>query len=149
MSDFARPLDSLATFETRKSTGGPPVPVRYAVRQLLDQEYRKDALRRRSENRLARGSGHSRLEALGPGGDDKENADAGKKKRASISGGGKRDFFGRIVNEARPGSAGKGMESAGSKSAEKAEKRIWVSFHEGFSNAVRKPITLKGLLDSF
>ena len=27
--------------------------------------------------------------------------------------------------------------------------RIWVSFHEGFSNAVRKPITLRDLMESF
>lgn len=27
--------------------------------------------------------------------------------------------------------------------------RIWMSFNEGFSNAVRKPITLRDLMDGF
>lgn len=147
---FARPLDSLATFESRKITGGPPPPVRYAVRQVLDQEYRKDALRIRSENRLARGAGHSKLDVSGADGDDnKENVDVGSKKQTGTIGGAKRDFFGRIVNEARPGAAGRGMKGAAGKAVKKAEERVWVSFHEGFSNAVRKPITLKEFLDSF
>jgi chromosome transmission fidelity protein 18 len=54
------------------------------------------------------------------------------------------------VNETRPGSAGKGMESPAGHAVKKAEeRRVWVSFHEGYSNAVRKPITLKEFLDSF
>lgn len=147
---FDRPLDSLATFESKKTTGEPPAPVRYAVRQVLDQEYRRDALRIREENRLARGSGYSRLDTLATTNDDeKENAVPGKKKQAGTIAVGKRDFFGRIVNEARPGSAGKGNESAGGKAVKKAEERVWVSFHEGYSNAVRKPISLKEFLDSF
>jgi chromosome transmission fidelity protein 18 len=86
---------------------------------------------------------------LGTEHDDKENADATAKKKHISTVGGKRDFFGRLVNEARPGSAGKGMESAASKAVKKAEERVWVSFHEGYSNAVRKPVSLKELLDSF
>jgi chromosome transmission fidelity protein 18 len=139
----------LATFESRKTTGGPPAPVRYAVRQVLEQEYRRDALRIRSANRLARGTGPNRLDALGTEHDDKENTDAAAKKKHIGTIGGKRDFFGRLVNEARPGSAGKGMESTASKAVKKAEEKVWVSFHEGYSNAVRKPITLKEFLDSF
>lgn len=60
----------------------------------------------------------------------------------------KRDFFGRIINEARSGSAGKASKQS-RKEEQKDEGRVWVSFNEGFSNAVRKPITLKELLDSF
>ena len=64
---------------------------------------------------------------------------------------GKRDFFGRIVNDVRPTSAGKEKTANDSKSDTKAcqERRVWVSYHEGFSNAVRKPISLKEFLDSF
>ena len=29
------------------------------------------------------------------------------------------------------------------------ERKVWVSFHEGFSNAVRKPITLEELMRGF
>lgn len=150
---FARPLDSLARFESTKTTSssGPPAPVRYAVRQVLDQEHRREIQRIRSENRFARATGQNRLDAPHPGDDDnnKENATdtSGKKHVTAIAG--KRDFFGRIINEARPGSAGQGMASAASKAVQKAEERVWVSFHEGFSNAVRKPITLREFLDSF
>lgn len=129
-------------------TGGAPAPVRYAVRQVLDQEYRKSALRVRSENRLARDTAHCRLDALGANEDQKENTGAGSTKQA-ISIGGKRDFFGRIINEVTPGSAAKGAGSAAEKTLQQAGERVWVSFHEGYSNAVRKPITLKEFLSSF
>lgn len=106
----------------------------------------------RSENRFARATGQTRHEALdAPDDDDKENAvhitAAEKKRTAAVAG--KRDFFGRIINEARPGPAGPVTESAATKAVKKAEERVWLSFHEGFSNAVRKPITLREFLDSF
>ncbi|KAF7511875.1 hypothetical protein GJ744_003108 [Endocarpon pusillum] len=146
------PLDSLARFESTKTTSssGPPAPVRYAVRQVLDQEHRREIQRIRSENCSARATGQNRLDAPHTGDDgNKENAtDTSVKKNVSAAAG-KRDFFGRIINEARPGSAGQGMKSAASKAVQKAEERVWVSFHEGFSNAVRKPITLREFLDSF
>ena len=87
----------------------------------------------------------------------------------------KRDFFGRvIVNEervdgtsgsaggkARPGSrsgklkgsngggAGGGAGGSGADAGGAGGKgeRIWVSYHEGFSNAVRKPIGLRELME--
>jgi chromosome transmission fidelity protein 18 len=175
---FDRPLDTLATFHstnkiTTTTTGAPPpAPVRYAVRQVLDQEHRNELLRLRSVSRLARGASHSlgynELPASSGAADDdadddKENStlgnDSRKKKQANntamIIGGGKRDFFGRIiVNEAaRPGSAG-GKEmgvggGVGSAKRVAAEERVWVSFHEGYSNAVRKPVTLREFLGSF
>lgn len=65
----------------------------------------------------------------------------------------KRDFFGRVINNPRPPSAGKGASNEnGSRLtgvAKEEEPRVWVSFHEGYSNAVRKPITLTELLSSF
>lgn len=61
----------------------------------------------------------------------------------------KRDFFGRIINEVRPVSAG-GKSNAEDKAVSKDEEpRVWISFHEGYSNAVRKPLTLKELLENF
>ncbi len=134
--------------------GGAPAPVRYAVRQVLDQEHRRDMQRIRAENRFARATGPNRPDAADG---DKENAPhtatAEPKKRASAIAG-KRDFFGRIINEARPGPGGRETESATAAPGkavkkENAEERVWVSFHEGFSNAVRKPITLREFLDSF
>ena len=78
----------------------------------------------------------------------------GKVGRATGGGGGtkKRDFFGRtIVNdETRPvEAAGQGDEQAlkrRKQAVEQDENTVWITFHEGFSNAVRKPITLGELL---
>ena len=69
----------------------------------------------------------------------------------------KRDFFGRVIvnhespapaddEGARPGSKGQLVSGGGGK-GKKAEGRIWVSYHEGFSNAVRKPIGLRELME--
>lgn len=67
--------------------------------------------------------------------------------------GSKRDFFGRIIiHEARP-DRDDGDETADYRAkkrnrvpGEEEENKVWVSFHEGFSNAVRKPITLDELM---
>jgi chromosome transmission fidelity protein 18 len=58
----------------------------------------------------------------------------------------KRDFFGRPVAVPEPGSLED--EKAKKKEREKVagEQRVWITYHEGFSNAVRKPITLAELM---
>lgn len=172
-----RPLDTLSTFEssTKAATSGAAAPpVRYAVRQVLDQEHRKELLRLRSQTRLARHTGpnhshshpnhdsHPEPPIARDGGDDgganKENVGVSvtAKKRgdgsgSGLIGGAKRDFFGRVINEVRSGAVGKGLDggAASGKAVRTGEERVWVSFHEGFSNAVRKPITLREFLDSF
>lgn len=52
----------------------------------------------------------------------------------------KRDFFGRVI-EARP------LAELDSNSAERRAKReehkVWVTYHEGLNNAVRKPMSLQ------
>ena len=87
------------------------------------------------------------------GGTFKIDPTVGTESRKSKAHGVKRDFFGRIIiNETRP-SKNDGDE-ASDKSAkerkpvggEEGENKVWVSFHEGFSNAVRKPITLDELM---
>lgn len=62
----------------------------------------------------------------------------------------KKDFFGRIVREAIPlqeidGNLILQGRKAGKKDG-KMDNKVWVSFHEGYSNAVRKPITIEELL---
>lgn len=37
-------------------------------------------------------------------------------------------------------------EGKGEKKDGKDDNKVWVSFHEGFSNAVRKPLTIEELL---
>jgi len=125
-------------------------PVRYAIRQVLDQELVKEKLLQNSAAKHARSGPLTGMAAV-DGEDDKENeTPVGKAKETLVKDpNAKRDFFGRIINESRPGSAGKAPAAEIAKVLGKDEGRIWVSFHEGFSNAVRKPITLKELLDGF
>lgn len=57
----------------------------------------------------------------------------------------KRDFFGRIiVNEARGTSKEEGKERTRRENVK--GNRIWVTYNEGFSNAVKKPISLAELM---
>jgi chromosome transmission fidelity protein 18 len=115
---------------------------------VLDQEYRKEKILQESRARQARTSATAASQYDAD--ENKENDSPQAKpqsrpdtKMAPV----KRDFFGRVINEARPVSVGeKAMKNS---SQVNEEGRIWVSFHEGFSNAVRKPITLKELMDSF
>ena len=145
-----RPIETLTAFHVGRSVGTVPAPIRYAVRQVLDQEHRKATLLRLSNARQARsakpdpddGDGHT---------EDKENTDrSGKHKGVAPSMNGvKRDFFGRIIDNARPVSSG-GKSGAEDSVASKDDKpRVWISFNEGYSNAVRKPLTLRELLDGF
>ena len=122
-------------------------PVRYAVRQVLDQEFRREKLLQSSNVRQARSFALAGTQEDAD--EDKENQNpSGKIEQALKVAPVKRDFFGRIINESRSQSAGKSAKQM-DKESKKEEGRIWLSFHEGFSNAVRKPITLKELLDSF
>ncbi|KAJ9620354.1 Chromosome transmission fidelity protein 18 [Knufia peltigerae] len=146
------PLDTLLTYHL----DGKVAPVRYAIRQVLDQELAKEKLLQNSVARQAR-AGASYLDDDGV---DKENMPTVEKVGETMNTkttGAKRDFFGRVIlesvnaNETRPKSSGKGVSGLGDKTLTTTteEGRIWVSFHEGFSNAVRKPITLKEFLDGF
>jgi len=136
------PLDSLGSFETMKSGDK---GVRYAVRQVLEMEWRKRELKKGEETRIKKMAG----EDLHDGNNvDKETA----LRKSAV----KRDFFGREIKETGPSSAdqeptdGTSLASGGKSTGDSrdGEGRVWVSFHEGFSNAVRKPITMKELLES-
>lgn len=151
-----RPLDGLAIFETACENGSTTAPARYAIRQALDQEYQKYVLRQRADARQARYKAGGVLGSEADlGADGKENAsieEGGAKLKPAAT---KRDFFGRVVHVAPPAaecqsSQGESQASQISKSDEKwKERKVWVSFHEGFSNAVRKPITLDELMRGF
>lgn len=56
----------------------------------------------------------------------------------------KRDFFGRVIKEKPMPEGVQQKKKAENKGGD--EGRIWVSFNEGYSNAVRKPITVDELL---
>lgn len=71
----------------------------------------------------------------------------------------RRDFFGRIitlqqqdgVTKERDGETETETETRGgiNKKAKGGNNQVWVSFNEGFSNAVRKPITIEELMRGF
>lgn len=137
------------SFQLDRSSGHAPAPVRYAVRQVLDQELRKEKLLANALARQARSSTRANNDQTVED-EDKENQTLGEKVKNSVmrASAVKRDFFGRIVNEVRPvrKETEDGLEKLMNS---KDDGRTWVSFHEGFSNAVRKPITLRELLETF
>lgn len=124
-------------------------PVRYAVRQVLDQEYQKEQLQRRSAAGQAKLStsgqkpsapthhGHSNRPASPSGTEDALAA------RLSAP---KRDFFGRIVANNEPDPGVRRGDKEQMKPQNKGLQHPWVSFHEGASNAVRRRITMDELL---
>ena len=131
------------------------------MRQVLDQEYQKYLVRQRAEARQARFTSGGPLDLE----DDTTNVVLGKENHtnhttgkenptnhlAMVSlakvkdAGVKRDFFGRvIVNEARVAT----KEEVKAKSRRDAVEgnKIWVTYNEGFSNAVRKSVTLADVM---
>lgn len=129
-------------------------PTRYAVRQVLDQEYRKDIIRQQADARQARyKAGNPLGDTADLEGTLKIDPVVSTESRKSKAQGTKRDFFGRIIVNEAQWNKQEGDE-CGDDSAKKRkpvpgeaeENRVWVSFHEGFSNAVRKPITLDELM---
>lgn len=151
-----RPLDTLNTFSRVKGTSlasAGSAPVRYAVRQVLDQEYRKETLKKQSEASQLKYSKSGCGKSKKRGGDDGE-ADQENSTKTSPNGPVKRDFFGRIINEATAAAGKKKdkekdaaeIEKGKKIESQKSERKVWVTYHEGFSNAVRKPISMSELL---
>ncbi|KAI1142930.1 hypothetical protein F5Y05DRAFT_366744 [Hypoxylon sp. FL0543] len=147
-------LDVLATFETSAAViHGTQAPTRYAVRQVLDQELQKAKLERERAARQARfkaGNPHAVAPDPSTFDDIKENK-ASKGPQLPVLGV-KKDFFGRIIEntEARAlketNGNGRPKSKAGGESYGKGKTKVWVTFHEGLNNAVRKPLTLDELL---
>lgn len=143
----------LSTFETAGAHAlAAQIPVRYAVRQVLDQELQKTIALRETAARQARfraGMGAGEIKMLDHGSllhDDKENAARGGKTPFIVPTIVKKDFFGRVILEKPLHEIdGNGGGQKG-KAAEKAGGKVWVTFHEGLNNAVRKPVTLEDFL---
>jgi chromosome transmission fidelity protein 18 len=84
--------------------------------------------------------------------DDKENANSAKDDELPAIPV-KKDFFGRVIrtdvqplSETNANSAHRKKTGSSNKPLGKAETKVWVTYHEGMNNAVRKPITLDELL---
>ncbi|KAF3767966.1 P-loop containing nucleoside triphosphate hydrolase protein [Cryphonectria parasitica EP155] len=141
-------LDMLSTFETAGANVlATQIPVRYAVRQVLDQELQKTIAAHEAAARQARFKAGGTTDDVAIDihilSDDKENAGLKKFPILPII---KKDFFGRVIVEtALPLSETDGNN--GKRQGEgKAEHKVWVTYHEGLNNAVRKPLTLEEFL---
>ncbi|KAL8720001.1 MAG: hypothetical protein Q9225_003072 [Loekoesia sp. 1 TL-2023] len=143
------PIDTLTDYQTANSDGSASSTARYAIRQALDQEYQKFLVSQRASAGQVR---------LGAGGTIDQAADSSKNSSGDTSAnqrgsatGVKRDFFGRIIEEKPVGDqqARERGEEGCSKNpnpSKEGKGKVFVSFHEGYSNAVRKPITLVDLM---
>jgi chromosome transmission fidelity protein 18 len=141
-----RPLDMLVQFETAPTSATAAAPVRYAVRQVLDQEYQKNIIVRENSARQARyRAGNLNDDVDFAFAKSKENRGHHAEERVI---GPKKDFFGRLVKEnPLPLQEIDGNPILDTKKGKggKEEKKIWVTYHEGFSNAVKKPLTVEEL----
>ncbi|KAL2850123.1 hypothetical protein BJX68DRAFT_237395 [Aspergillus pseudodeflectus] len=139
------PLDTLVTYSKANGLSSTSGPVRYAVRQVLDQEYRKESIRKHSEA-LAK---KKTAQASSSGADGANPAEAVKAKIGANAV--KRDFFGRVIQESTaPNEDARTSKKTGSAqqqdSGSSNGRKVWVTYHDGFSNAVRKPISMAELL---
>ena len=118
--------------------------MRYAVRQVLDQEHKKELLRRRELARQSRMGVSENIPQLKKSTTTPDTLGLKRKKAREI----KKDFFGRIVarGEDEDTEEGRRKKRKEEKEEEEEEQKVWLSFHEGFSNAVRKGITLDELM---
>jgi chromosome transmission fidelity protein 18 len=134
------PLDSLSIFRTSTIPPGElaPAPVRYAIRQVLSQSLYKQQVAQREASRQAR-MGTS-LEA--PQLKMVVNLENMLKRKKNEV---KKDFFGRVIVSDEPQIGEEEEETRCGKRKKVQEDKnetVWLSFHEGFSNAVRKGVTL-------
>lgn len=150
-------IDSVSVFETldSKAAAGilPAVErTRFAVRQVLDQEFAVASKKTAEAARINRGG--AVVASLGEAVAGAAVPCLSREDSRKL----KRDFFGRVVAEEPPRQQEDAEEEEdGEDTAAKkkklrtedggdAKQRVWVTFHEGYSNAVRKPVSLKELL---
>ena len=126
-------------------------PIRYAVRQVLDQEYQKALQKLTHSVRQARFKegnafgeesvftfkNKSTVDSLMKRVDDDEEQVVKVKK----------DFFGRLIVE--QSTQEMGTQKRREREKKKDVNKVWVTYHEGFSNAVRKPVTVEELMRAF
>jgi chromosome transmission fidelity protein 18 len=134
-------LDVLASFETLG--GKKDERVRYAVRSVLEQEWRKESALREYASRKRRGGQDEHDDELDAG--KKEDRSTAEKVAEANKKAVKKDFFGRVIQETEKSrKEDKRKQDSGEMQGDVG--RIWVSFNEGFSNAVRKPVTIDDIM---
>lgn len=136
-------------FETASNILSSQAPTRYAVRQILEQELHLTVARRDKEARQARMGGSQSLprerRIVVSDESDRRILQQQKEDNTALQTGLETDFLSRVV-EARP------LQGFDPDSAERKLKpsiryrKVWVTYHEGLNNAVRKPISLQDLM---
>ncbi|KAK4972815.1 Chromosome transmission fidelity protein 18 [Elasticomyces elasticus] len=148
-------IDVLGVFETGGKEFGGDVggKQRFAVRQVLEGEWKREEAKRIEASRMARFN-----DGVPLGRPDEDTVVAGappllQREVSALETGAraiKRDFFGRVIAAPVLGEE----ESAAArrsrvKQERKEEGRVWISFNEGYSNAVRKPMGMAELMNGF
>ncbi|KAL8849939.1 MAG: hypothetical protein Q9221_005118 [Calogaya cf. arnoldii] len=145
------PVDALTSFETATCGGPASSTTRYAIRQALDQEYQKSVASRAFMSQARSGAG-SNVASNKSASNPNHNVSSGiVGKGSGHLNASKRDFFGRVIKNdqcelEKSGGRRQSTNSSDRAHGEKKGGQIFVSFHEGYSNAVRKPITLDDLM---
>jgi len=122
-------IENLITFGTEtKAIGG-----RYAVRQLVSREMEREKIRRRK-------GGEVEVVEVETKGVKRKNEAVEEKKVVERV---RRDFFGRVLVEEKDDGKRRRVDSS---AGMKIQPDVWVRFHEGYSNAVRKPVLFAELL---
>ena len=137
-------MDALSVFETGASLLlSSQAPTRFAVRQVLDQELHRTIAARENLARQARFKAGNPTSLQQLVFDNKENA-AKTTTQDVVRGDSsvKRYFFGIIIN-VQPLTEVDGNSSEKRARQDEKERKVWVTYHEGLNNAVRKPISLK------
>ena len=145
------PLDELGTYDTYEADvkfEGDAGRARYALRQVLATTHELEVKRVEAEARVRRSGGFVPIVAAGDAYAAYNTKDTGNEggivKPRKI----KKDFFGReIVATDKEGNAVAKVPQDRKGVGRDGKPRVWVSFKEGFSNAVRKPISFRELME--
>lgn len=140
-------IEVLGIFGTGgKGFGLAGAKTRYAVRQVLEQEWTKESRRLAEVSRLARFGGDVQPQLLKR---SSTTAGLGDEGEAAVTKAAKveRDFFGRVVVTEGEGARQLSKAEVQARRRKKEDQeRVWVAYREGFSNAVRKPVSLGEIL---
>jgi len=138
-------VEDLIAFGTEKKG----IRGRYAVRQLVSREMEREKIRRRKG---ALPQDPTKFLTVGAEGGEVEEPRGMKRGHKQVEAEKKpvaekvrRDFFGRIIVERQAVDEGK-RRRTDSSHALKIQPDVWVRYHEGYSNAVRKPVVFSELL---
>lgn len=103
-------------------------------------EYAKEKRRLEEESRRRRAGDVGGETLVDHDAAHKEKDEAVAEKKVTV----KRDFFGRVLQEPMLGDPDSVVTKAAK--SEVTGPSVWVTYHEGYSNAVRKPITIAELM---